>query len=79
MQMLGFLSPNNSSGHKGVYWVNHFQKWKATYRKDGKQVHVGMYATREGAIQRRSDHMLAAGLPADDRIQPGLSSRARRA
>lgn len=75
MQMLGFLSPNNSSGHKGVYWVNHFQRWKATYRRGGVQIVVGMYATREEAIQRRTDHMRSAGLPADNRIQPGLSSR----
>jgi hypothetical protein len=49
------LPVKNSSGHKGVYWINHYQKWKATYRrKHGKQVHVGMYDTMEEAIQARA-------------------------
>lgn len=38
---------NNTSGHRGVH--PHRDKWRATTKKDGKSVHIGIFDTKEEA------------------------------
>ena len=42
---------NNTSGYKGVSWINHYQKWQATIKFDGKNKFLGRFATREEAAE----------------------------
>jgi hypothetical protein len=39
----------NSSGHKGVVWAKHMNKWKAIIGCDGKTYHLGYFDTVETA------------------------------
>lgn len=40
---------NNTSGHKGVSWINRYQCWQATIKFEGKNKFLGRFATREEA------------------------------
>lgn len=46
-------SPKNTSGITGVYWHKQCQKWRACIQVDGKQVALGLYASKEEAAQVR--------------------------
>ena len=43
------VTPNNTSGYKGVTWNKRAKKWRAQIWLDGKFVHLGTYATAEEA------------------------------
>ncbi len=43
------LSSSNTSGYKGVSWSKAAQKWKATIRVNGKDVHLGVFGSAEQA------------------------------
>jgi hypothetical protein len=43
------LSRRNTSGFKGVRWVEHCQRWRATIGLNGKQYHLGVFPTPEEA------------------------------
>jgi hypothetical protein len=43
----------NTSGHKGVTFNNQLQKWKASIKLDGLQIHLGYFVHKEDAIQAR--------------------------
>lgn len=42
---------HNTSGLKGVTWHKQRQKWAAQIRKDGKNLHLGLFASAEEAHQ----------------------------
>lgn len=46
---------DNVSGHKGVYWVENRQKYRAEVCINKKNIHIGCYNTLEEAIQGRKD------------------------
>jgi len=49
------LRRDNISGHKGVYWIENRQKYKAEVCINKKNIHIGCYNTLEEAIQGRKD------------------------
>lgn len=40
---------NNTSGYKGVSWIEHYQMWQATIKFDGKNKYLGRFDTPEEA------------------------------
>jgi hypothetical protein len=42
---------NNKSGHKGVTWHRHVEKWRATIRVNDKYRHLGYFDTAEEAAR----------------------------
>lgn len=48
----GMLS-RNSSGFSGVSWMRSKNKWRARITKDRKEYHLGLFDTKEEAIQAR--------------------------
>ena len=49
------VSPNNTSGYKGVSWCKTKKKWIASASVDGKWKTVGTFNTKEAAITRRKE------------------------
>lgn len=47
------MSSRNTSGHTGVRWVPHANKWSARIEADGKPIHLGYFASIEDAIAAR--------------------------
>ncbi len=47
------LRVDNTTGYKGVYWHGPAKKWMVAVRREGRQVHIGLYATKEEAIEAR--------------------------
>jgi hypothetical protein len=47
------LHKGNKSGHKGVAWNKHREKWTATIGFKGKQIFLGNYEHKEDAIKAR--------------------------
>lgn len=47
------LHAKNKSGHKGVMWNKHRNKWTATIGFRGKQIFLGNYDDKEDAIKAR--------------------------
>lgn len=45
----GPLRSSNVSGFKGVRWVPHTGKWRASIKVGGREVYLGQYATIEAA------------------------------
>ena len=43
------VTPNNTSGYKGVTWNKEAKKWRAQVWLNGKSIHLGTYATAEEA------------------------------
>ena len=43
------IPKNNTSGFKGVGWVQRCRKWRAYIALNGKQIHLGHYDTHEAA------------------------------
>ncbi len=41
---------NNTSGYKGVTWHKQAQKWRARSINEGKRISLGLYDTKEEAI-----------------------------
>jgi hypothetical protein len=46
---------NNTSGYKGVSWHRATGKWRAYIKRDGKQVHLGIFDTPEAAAHAYDD------------------------
>ena len=44
---------NNTSGHTGVFWATHADKWLASIRVDGKLKHLGYFNILEDAVEAR--------------------------
>ena len=44
---------DNSSGVTGVYWDKQNNKWIASIQVNGKQIHLGYFKTKEGAVEAR--------------------------
>lgn len=44
---------NNTSGHRGVSWHLPTKKWQAFIKHHQRQVHLGLFATREDAVEFR--------------------------
>jgi hypothetical protein len=40
---------NNTSGYKGVYLDNRYNKWSAKIKKNGKQINLGLFVNKEDA------------------------------
>ena len=49
------LQVNNTSGHVGVYWVKHIQKWHALIGFDKKYINLGYYEKYEDAVKAREE------------------------
>lgn len=47
------LQPNNTTGHKGVYFDKRYGTWNARVTVLGKTIHLGTYKTKEEAIKAR--------------------------
>lgn len=47
------LHKGNKSGHKGVIWREHKQKWAAYIGFQGKQISLGHYESKEEAMAAR--------------------------
>jgi hypothetical protein len=47
------LSRSNTSGHKGVCWDKHQNKWRAQIKIDGIKIHLGSFEDKENAIRER--------------------------
>lgn len=43
------LPVTNTSGFKGVCWVNRSAKWQASIKMNGKQIYLGLHETPEAA------------------------------
>jgi hypothetical protein len=41
----------NTSGHKGVSWARRERRWRADIQVDGRQVNLGYFRTKEGAVE----------------------------
>lgn len=64
------LHKNNKSGHKGVYWVEASQKWRAYIGFKGKNIHIGYYINKEDAIlarQKAEEELFGPILASPDR------------
>lgn len=48
------MSPQNTSGHKGVYFHEKTQKWRAHIKKDGKFRFLGCFPVLDDAIAARA-------------------------
>lgn len=44
---------NSKSGVLGVSWNDHASKWQVQFKRDGKRVHVGLFASKKAAIAAR--------------------------
>jgi hypothetical protein len=42
---------NNSSGAKGVYFIQNLGKWAASFQFKGKKIYLGVYSTVEDAAE----------------------------
>ena len=51
---------NNTSGYVGVGWNRKSGRWQAYFKKDGRQVYVGMFDDPATAAQARESAMLEA-------------------
>lgn len=49
------VSPNNTSGHKGVYWHNQSQRWRAAININTVEKCLGNFANIEDAIKAREE------------------------
>ena len=47
--MKASLSPRNTSGYTGVSWYPRDRKWRASFQRDGKFYHLGLFADIEKA------------------------------
>lgn len=47
------LYRNSSSGHLGVYWNRHAQKWRAQIAVNGQKIHLGSFDKKEEAVAVR--------------------------
>ncbi len=47
------LQSNSSSGVYGVRWSKEHERWRARINVDGKEVHIGYYPTKDGAVLAR--------------------------
>jgi transcriptional regulator with XRE-family HTH domain len=45
------LSLSNTSGTKNVYWDKSRNKWRVSFKTDGKNVMVGRFESKEEAIE----------------------------
>ncbi len=52
------MSPLNTSGHKGVYFHEKTQKWRAHIKKDGKFRFLGCFDALDDALAARSSSAL---------------------
>jgi len=48
---------DNKSGHKGVYWMEAKQKYKAEVSLNKKNIHIGVYKTLEEAVKAREEYI----------------------
>lgn len=48
------LASNNTSGVNGVSWSRQKGKWAAYISHDGRQVHLGLFQTKAGALAARA-------------------------
>jgi len=48
---------NNTSGYKGVSWLKHSGKWRATIRLNGKSNHIGCFDLPKDAAQGYDDYI----------------------
>jgi hypothetical protein len=46
---------HNTSGFKGVSWKRSRRPWHAHIQHHGKKIHIGCFATREGAAEAYND------------------------
>ena len=47
------IQSNNKSGHKGVSWAKHMNKWRAQIKDNGKTKHLGYFLNIKDAIKIR--------------------------
>lgn len=57
------VRPDNTSGHKGVSWSERDQVWRAYISNgSGKQVHLGVYKSKDEAIFARKREEICRGI-----------------
>jgi hypothetical protein len=49
------ISTDNKSGHIGVTWHKQTGKWRAQIRKDGRDIHLGLFNDINDAIEARKE------------------------
>lgn len=49
------LQSNNSSGYRGVCWINAKQKWRVEIKKGGIKTHIGYFLLKEDAVAARRE------------------------
>ena len=46
---------HNSSGYTGVSYMKNKKKWRAYINLRGKQIHLGLFETKEEAYEKRKE------------------------
>lgn len=54
-QMNAKTSSRNTSGVKGVSWINKYQKWRASIRVNGTLISLGQYKIFDDAVKARKE------------------------
>jgi hypothetical protein len=52
------LSKRNTTGYKGVSYVDAYDKWTASIKTSGRLIHLGTFATAEQAFEARNEAAL---------------------
>ena len=47
------MNNNNTSGHKGVWWLKRNKKWIAAIMANGKRIHLGLFNNIQDAADAR--------------------------
>lgn len=47
------IQQNNTSGNTSVYYIKSSKRWKASIKINGKDIHLGVFPTKEEAISAR--------------------------
>lgn len=54
-QLTKKISKNNTSGHKGVYWIKNKKRWAARICFKKKDIYLGSYHNKQDAINARKE------------------------
>ena len=54
---------NNTSGYVGVMWKPNRNKWVASVKSKGKNIHLGCFTDKMEAVKARDDYIIEHNLP----------------
>lgn len=63
------LYSSNTSGYRGVCWMNGSQQWRAYIKIKNKPIILGLHVTKELAIQSRNNYIIENNLQHEYEIQ----------